>query len=146
MKPTTRIGLVDDHDHLRQALIEVINLNVPNCKITLEASNGQDLIDKLKAPDQKNPDIIIMDINMPIMDGFKAAHWLHSNLPGIKVVALTIDSGSETIYKLIDFGFVGYIHKSTQVSHLSKIIKQVIEKGSYYEGVYYEAYLASLKN
>ena len=81
------IGLADDHPSIRLGLKTIINKN-DKMKVVLEASNGQELIDSID--DHLQPDIVILDISMPIMDGFKTAYHLTKNFPNIKILVHSV--------------------------------------------------------
>ncbi len=123
----TTIALVDDHVLLRQGLANLIK-TFDGYKVLFEADNGIDLIEKLN--DYK-PSAILLDINMPQMDGFKTAAWLKSNHPSIKILALSMSDEEETIIKMLQAGAHGYILKNTTPEELKSGIDAVIEKGYY---------------
>ncbi|MGB0425030.1 MAG: response regulator, partial [Flavobacteriales bacterium] len=79
-----RVGIADDHDLIRQGIVKL--LEDGGCEVVLQANNGQDLIKALK---MKSPDVILMDINMPELDGIAATQWVTENKSKCKVVALT---------------------------------------------------------
>jgi two-component system invasion response regulator UvrY len=133
MSTKTRIGLVDDHDSFRRILVEMINRIVPNFTVTIEASNGKEFIAKLQTTENSDhPDLVIMDINMPIMNGFETANWLHSNFPNIKVVALSMNNDESSVIRMINFGVAGYIHKNIDGPDLISAMESVLKTGAYF--------------
>jgi two-component system, NarL family, invasion response regulator UvrY len=121
------IGLVDDHVLLRQGLANLIK-TFEGYKVLFEADNGMDLIEKLNG---HNPSAILLDINMPKMDGFKTAAWLKQNHPSIKILALSMSDEEETIIKMLHAGAHGYILKNTTPEELKNGLDAVIIKGYY---------------
>ncbi len=122
------IALADDHSLLRIGLAQLVE-SLGNT-ILFEADNGKELLDKL---DPANlPDIVLMDINMPEMDGFQATQWLKTNHPGIKVLALSMYDNETSIIRMLKCGARGYILKDSEPAELRAAINAVMEKGFYY--------------
>ncbi len=122
------IALADDHSLLRIGLAQLVE-SLGNT-ILFEADNGKELLDKL---DPVNlPDIVLMDINMPEMDGFQATQWLKTNHPGIKVLALSMYDNETSIIRMLKCGARGYILKDSEPAELRAAINAVMEKGFYY--------------
>lgn len=122
------IALVDDHVLLRNGLANLLGELEHN--ILFEASNGDDCIEKLKNSPQ--PDIILLDINMPRKDGYETALWLKKNRPAIKVLALSMYDDEYAIIKMLKNGARGYILKDTEPTELKRAIHAVETKGFYY--------------
>jgi len=121
------IALVDDHILLRQGLASLIK-TFDGYKVLFEADNGMDLIEKLNG---HNPAAVLLDINMPKMDGFETAAWLKQNHPSIKILALSMSDEEETIIKMLQAGAHGYILKNTTPEELKKGLDAIISKGYY---------------
>lgn len=120
------LALVDDHILLRNGLAELLN-NQLEFNVLFEASNGKDCIEKL---DNTNlPQVILMDINMPIMDGFETTKWLTSNYPSIKVLALSMYDSENNIIKMLRCGAKGYLLKDTNPKELINAILTLSFKG-----------------
>lgn len=125
MKPA--IALVDDHVLLRSGLSNLLReLDYP---VVFEADNGIDMQEKLKG--NAIPQVILMDINMPRMDGFQSTKWLKENLPDIKVLALSMLDDESSIIRMMRSGAKGYILKDTEPQELKAAISAVVEKGYY---------------
>ena len=129
MQKKTQIVLVDDHVLLRTGLSALVG-SFHNCSVLFEANNGKDFIEKLN-PDMP-PDIVLMDINMPEMDGYETAAWLKNNYPLVKVVALSMYDNENSIIRMFRAGVKGYILKDPDPSELEAAINSVITKGYYY--------------
>jgi DNA-binding NarL/FixJ family response regulator len=122
------IALVDDHVLLRNGLAAL--LKDLGCTIVLEADNGVQLIEKLKT--SPLPQIILMDINMPLMDGFESTLWLKKNYPNIKVLALSMLDDEQAIIRMIKNGARGYVLKDSDPDELSMAIESVMQKGFFH--------------
>jgi two-component system, NarL family, invasion response regulator UvrY len=122
------VALVDDHILLRQGLATLIN-SFPGYTVAFEADNGKQLIEKMKG--SKPPVAILLDINMPLMDGFETASWLKKNHPGIKILALSMSDEEETIIKMLQSGAHGYVLKNTTPDEFKIALDTVIAKGYY---------------
>jgi two-component system, NarL family, invasion response regulator UvrY len=128
MNDDVKIALVDDHSLLRNGLASLIN-NL-GYSVLYECSNGQQLIDKVEK--NEAPDVILMDINMPEMDGFETTLWLKRNRPLVNVIALSMYDDETSIIRMIKNGARGYILKDTNPKELKLAIESVMAKGFYY--------------
>ncbi|MEI8111683.1 MAG: response regulator transcription factor [Chitinophagia bacterium] len=123
------IAVVDDHTLFRKGLISLINV-FPNFEVMLEASNGKDFIGQL---DPNNlPEIVLMDISMPEMDGYATCEWLKINYPNIKVLALSTMDAETAIIKMIRSGAKGYIVKDADLSELKLAFSELLTIGFFY--------------
>ena len=120
--------LVDDHVLLRKGLAELVK-NFGN-EILFEADNGKEFIAKLKPG--MLPDVVLMDINMPEMDGYESCLWLKKNHPNIKVLALSMYDSESSIIRMLKSGAKGYILKDSEPTELKKAIDALVTKGYYY--------------
>jgi len=123
------IILVDDHVVVRSGLKELIE-RTGNYIVKHQFGNGQELIDSI--PFSEQPDLIIMDLNMPVMDGKQTAEWLKQNNILYPVLILTIDTTDKTIIELFKLGVRGYLPKSCTASVLKKAIDDVLNAGYYH--------------
>ncbi len=124
-----KVAMVDDHVLLRNALSSLIN-NSGKCKVIFEASNGKELITQL---DNKNfPDVVILDVNMPEMDGHETASYLQQHFPEIKVLMLTMYDSDLALIRLLKAGVKGFMKKDIHPNELLAAIKSVHEFGYYY--------------
>lgn len=124
----TKIALVDDHILLRNGLANLVR--ELDFEVLFQASNGADLIEKLRT--HPHPEIILMDINMPVMDGNDATLWLKINMPEIKVLALSMYDDENAILRMIRNGAKGYILKDSEPSELRTALNTVNTKGFYH--------------
>lgn len=128
MSKNTKIVLVDDHVILRNGLAAIVSKL--GYTVLFECSNGAQLMAKLDKSNQ--PDLILMDINMPEMDGYETTLWLRNNFPLIKVLALSMYDDEKAIIRMIRNGARGYILKETDMQELKKAIDSVLTKGFHY--------------
>ncbi len=129
MSDTKYIAIVDDHTMFRKGLITLINL-FPNYSVLFDASNGKDFIKQLNP--KKLPDIVLMDITMPEMDGYATTEWIHKNYPDIKVLALSTMDSEAAIIKMIKSGAKGYVLKDAEPSELRYAFDEVMSQGYFY--------------
>jgi two-component system, NarL family, invasion response regulator UvrY len=122
------IVLVDDHSLLRTGLAQLVqSLGYP---VIFEADDGKEFIEKLN--DKTLPDVVLMDINMPVMDGFETTRWLKDNYPSVKVLALSMYDNENSIIRMLKSGAKGYILKDSEPAELKAAIDAVVSKGYYY--------------
>lgn len=142
MKESIKIALVDDHALLRKGLAELIkNIGFP---VIIEADNGKDFTAKLKP--NMLPDVVLLDINMPQMDGYETALWLKLHHPEVKVLALSMYDDENAIIRMLKNGAKGYILKDTDVSLLKEAIENVYQKGFHYSEMVTGRLIHSLNN
>jgi DNA-binding NarL/FixJ family response regulator len=123
------IALVDDHTMFRKGLAVLIGL-FPGYKVLMDVANGREFIDQLDP--EHLPDIVLLDIHMPVMDGYATAAWLHEHHPGIRVLALSTMDSDTTIIKMIQQGARGYILKDADPKELQMAFEEILAKGYYY--------------
>jgi two-component system invasion response regulator UvrY len=124
-----KVAMVDDHVLLRNALSALIN-NSGKCKVIFEASNGKELIAQLE---NKNfPHVVILDVNMPEMDGHETASYLQQHFPEIKVLMLTMYDSDLALIRLLKAGVKGFMKKDIHPNELLAAIESVHEFGYYY--------------
>ncbi|MEO6706352.1 MAG: response regulator transcription factor [Ginsengibacter sp.] len=128
MSVKTNVALVDDHVLIRNGLANLIK-SFGDYVIFFEADNGKKCIEKLKT---KQPDVILMDINMPEMDGYETTLWLKNNYPEIKVLSLSMYDSENSIIRMFKAGAKGYILKDCDPSELKTALNAVVSKGFYY--------------
>lgn len=124
-----QVALTDDHILLRNGLAGLVN-SFTDFTVIIEANNGLDLQRKLQ-PD-KLPDIVLLDINMPQMNGYDTAEWLRETYPQIRVLALSMMDSENAIMRMIKNGARGYVLKDADPSELKTALLAVLTKGYYY--------------
>ena len=123
------IALVDDHVLLRNGLANLIK-SFGDYNILFEADNGKRFIEKLKA--KQLPHIVLMDINMPEMDGYETTLWLKNNHPEVNVLSLSMYDNENSVIRMFKAGAKGYILKDCHPSELKTALNAVATKGFYY--------------
>lgn len=123
-----QVAIADDHSLLRGALASLIN-TFDGYSIIFEADNGNDL--KEKIGQHLVPDIVLLDVNMPGMDGFETTLWLHKNYPHIKILALSMLSDEKSIIKMFRLGAKGYLLKNTDPEELRQALDSLVNKDVY---------------
>ncbi|NER13917.1 response regulator [Leptobacterium flavescens] len=124
------IAIVDDHLLFAQSLDSLVS-SFGDYEVTFHATNGKNFIENLDRLKEK-PDVVLLDINMPIMNGIETMSWLKENKPEQKVIALSMDDSEETIIKMLRLGAKGYLLKDIHPQVFKRAITDVIEKGFYY--------------
>ena len=123
------VALVDDHVLLRNGLANLIR-SFGEYSVLFEAGNGNDFIRQLKP--RTLPDIVLLDINMPDMDGYETALWIRRHYPEIKILALSMYDTDNSIIRMLKNGVKGYILKDIDPAELKIALESVISKGFYY--------------
>jgi DNA-binding NarL/FixJ family response regulator len=129
MNDTKYIAIVDDHAMLRKGLAALINF-FPNYKVLFDVANGKEFISQLNS--NRLPDIALLDIAMPEMDGYATATWIRDNHPEIKILALSTMDSETSIIKMIRSGARGYILKDAEPAELKLAFDEVISRGYFY--------------
>lgn len=124
-----KLALVDDHIVTRKGIRTIIEMH-HEIRVILEASNGKELLQSLSKTDN-HPDIILLDISMPVMNGFDTIEALQTKYPSIKVIVFTLLGEEDTVIHMIRKGASGYIRKNTDPLQLSTIINTVQTTGFY---------------
>lgn len=122
-----RILLVDDHKMLRN-LLRVILEDCSGICVVGEAENGQEALELAM---HHKPDVVLMDISMPQMDGITATRKMITENPGIKVIAFSIHSGSEYVKRMLEAGGVGYVLKDSSFEEIITAIHTVMSNNTY---------------
>lgn len=131
-KTPVKLAIVDDHNLFRKGIITLIELANRNNQymIVFEAESGEDMMNKL---DKKIlPDIILMDIEMPDMNGFETVAWLKKNYPQIAVLVISMVETEEAVIRMLKLGVKGYLSKDIEVEDIHNALRSIQEKGHYY--------------
>ena len=126
----TSIAIVDDHHLVANGMAELIR-KIDNYSVLLIAENGRDLLNQLALLTQP-PDIVLLDVNMPEMDGFETALQLRQLYPMVRVLALSINDSEEIIVRMVRNGARGYLLKGCRPAELRQAMDDVMAKGFYY--------------
>jgi len=129
MDQPIKIVLVDDHRLFRSGIASLID-NLTGYKIIFEADNGQELIRRI-SPKFK-PDIILLDMNMPVMNGESTAQWLIGHYPEISIIVLSMIDDPEKVLAMIRIGVKGYLLKSAEPAEFEEALQLVSQGQLYY--------------
>jgi len=129
MENTIKVALVDDHVLLRNALATLVG-SFENCKVTHQSNNGKEFIDQLTK--SSVPDVVLLDLNMPVMDGYDTSAWLNKRHPDIHVLMLTMYDSELTLIRLLQAGVKGFLKKDIAPGELKFAINSVMNTGYYY--------------
>lgn len=125
----TSIGIVDDH----QLFLKSLSLMLKSFKVydvIVEAVNGKELQDKIQQSGIA-PSIMLIDVNMPVMNGIETAKWMTANYPQVKLVALSMNDNDTVIIDMIKAGCCAYLLKETHPDELEKALQEINAKGYY---------------
>ncbi|HEY6505244.1 MAG TPA: response regulator transcription factor [Chitinophagaceae bacterium] len=127
-KTTTQIALVDDHTLLRNGLAALVN-SFDDYSVLFEAANGKEFIQQLKT--FPAPDIVLLDINMPEMNGLETAEWMKKNLPSAKILVLSVMDIDAMIISMLKRGARGYILKDSKPAIFKEALDTIRDTGFY---------------
>lgn len=124
------VAIADDHQLLAEALAGLIQ-KFDQYEVLYVAENGRKLLDQLQTGD-KIPDIVLLDLNMPEMDGFETAVQLRQLYPTVRVLALSMTDREEHIIRMVRNGARGYLLKGCRSAELRQALDDIMTKGFYY--------------
>lgn len=130
-KKIIRIAMVDDHPLVRKALATAVDA-FEGCRVVLQAGNGKELLDQLE--NGNLPDLIILDVNMPVMDGYTTAIHLRQHFPHIHILILTTYDSEVVTIRLLRAGARGVLVKHCEPDEFQEAIGSIMETGYYYAG------------
>ncbi|CAM3951274.1 MULTISPECIES: response regulator transcription factor [Flavobacterium] len=133
MKAKNKVIIIDDHLLFSQSLKFLIN-SFEDFTVVNNFENGKDFIDCVTANkiDLDAIDIVLLDVNMPILDGLKTMEWIKINKEELKVIALSVNDDEETIIKMMKNGAKGYLLKDTSPQIFEEALKTVSDKGFFF--------------
>lgn len=129
MKQPYKVVLVEDHTLLRKGLASMVN-GFQDYEVLFEVGNGQELI-KMLDPG-KLPNLVLMDVNMPEMDGYATTSWLKRHFPDVRTLALSMYDTENAIIRMFKAGVRGYIMKYCDPADLKQAMDALMQKGYYY--------------
>ena len=122
----TYIALVDDHILLRNGLAALIN-SFNGYQVSFEADHGKDFVNMVT--NHGSPDIVLLDINMPEMNGFETANWIKDHLPATKILVLSMMDNESSIISMLKSGAGGYILKDSKPAIFRQALDEIRDKG-----------------
>jgi len=130
------VALVDDHHLMRTGLAATVN-NLGGFRVTMEAGNGAEFIQALKLG--TDPAIAIVDLNMPVMDGFETIAWLRQHKPAVLPLALTFDAADDALVKAVRAVARGFLLKNARPAVLKNALDSLMLTGYYYTEATHDA-------
>lgn len=124
------IVIVDDHVLIAKAIASIVNEHL-NYNVLYEVSNGKKLVEAFEQPG-RIPDIVLLDISMPVMNGFETAIWLKQFHPEVLILALSMQDDDESVIKMVKSGAHGYLLKNVEPQELIAALNALIHKGFYF--------------
>ncbi|MVO10839.1 response regulator [Flavobacterium sp. TP390] len=133
MKTKKKVIIIDDHLLFSQSLKYLIN-SFNDFLVVDNYENGKDFIDSVQANKINTDEIelVLLDVNMPVLDGLKTMEWIKNNREELKVIALSVNDDEETIIKMIKHGAKGYLLKDTSPQIFEEALKTVADKGFFF--------------
>ncbi|MCB9044710.1 MAG: response regulator transcription factor [Chitinophagales bacterium] len=138
------IAIADDHAVVRDSISNMVS-NFPMFKVCIKASNGKDLVEQLKKADPF-PEICVLDVQMPEMNGYETMEYLKKHWPDLKVLALSMLEDEFAIIRMLKLGASGYLSKASDLEELQKALTYLYEKGYYSSEFIANNYFRSIKN
>ena len=124
------VVIVDDHILIAKAIAGIID-KFPKYSVLYEVEHGKALIEHFKAP-KNRPDIVLLDISMPVMDGFETAKWIKEHYPQTLILALSMQDDEKFLINMIKAGATGYLLKNIHPQELEIALDALVTKGYYY--------------
>jgi DNA-binding NarL/FixJ family response regulator len=136
-----KIIIVDDHTLFRNGLRILLN-SLNSYRVVGEAANGQEFLDLL---DQTEVDLVLLDIDMPVMDGITAAGLALRKYPDLKIITLSMYGEEDYYYKMVDAGVKGFLLKNSDMTEVKNALEAVYEGGNYFSSELLQTLVNSLR-
>ena len=140
--PKRKVIIVDDHTLFRNGLRILLN-NLENYQVVGEAANGKQFLDLLKI---SVPDLVLMDISMPVMDGIEASTIAHELHPDLKIITLSMYGEEDYYYKMVNAGVKGFVLKNSDIKEVKTALDMVYDGGSFFSSELLQNLVNSLKS
>ncbi len=137
-----KVIIVDDHTLFRNGLRILLN-NMENYRVEAEAANGKQFLELLKV---SVPDLVLLDINMPVMDGIEAACIAHELYPDLKIITLSMYGEEDYYYKMVNAGVKGFLLKNSDIKEVKTALDVVYDGGSFFSSELLQNLVNSLKS
>jgi DNA-binding NarL/FixJ family response regulator len=134
--------IVDDHTLFRNGLRILLN-NMENYRVIGEASNGKQFLELIE---KDMPDLVLLDINMPVMDGIEAATIAHEKFPDLKIITLSMYGEEDYYYKMVNAGVKGFVLKNSDIKEVKNALDVVYDGGSFFSSELLQNLINSLKS
>ncbi|MES3018286.1 MAG: response regulator transcription factor [Bacteroidota bacterium] len=137
------IAIIDDHRLFRAGISELL-CNQEDIDVIFEADNGVEMQTKLENS-EVIPQVVLMDVNMPRMDGYESTRWLKKHYPGIGILALSMLDEEDTITRMLQSGSGGYLLKDAHPEDLIAAVRAIAMHGSYLNNIVTSQFMRSVK-
>lgn len=137
-----KVIIVDDHTLFRNGLRILIN-NMDNYQVVAEAANGKQFLEQLR---NEIPDLVLMDISMPVMDGIEASTIAHELYPDLKIITLSMYGEEDYYYKMVNAGVKGFVLKNSDIREVKTALDVIYEGGSFFSSELLQNLVNSLKS
>lgn len=124
-----KIAVADDHSLFREAICAMID-TWENCKVVIQATNGRQLLERINIKNQ--PDLALIDIAMPEMNGYETIKAVKEKFPDIKLMAISFYNSEEMVWQLIKCGAQGFVNKNDDITRLKKAIGEMVHTGYFF--------------
>ncbi len=142
-KPAKRsVIIVDDHTLFRNGLRILLN-TLENYQVVGEAANGKQFLDLLE---QRIPDLVLLDISMPVMDGIEAATLAHEKYPDLKIITLSMYGEEDYYYKMVNAGVKGFLLKNSDIKEVKTALDVIFDGGSFFSSELLQNLVNSMKS
>jgi len=125
------VVVVDDHNLLSEAIAGMVN-TFDKFKVLYTCKNGKEVEEKFTDSPKNIPDIVLVDVNMPVKNGIETTEWIVDKYPHVHVMALSVEDADNTILKMLKAGAVGYLLKDTKKEILEKALLELMDSGFYH--------------
>lgn len=142
MNKIIRIAIADDHQLVRAGIARILQEN-QDFVIVQQAANGRELLDAIK---NTKPDVILLDLEMPVLSGRETLIEIRKTYPNIKVLILTMHNNEAFIVQMMELGANGYLIKNTDPKEVTQAIYKVIESEFYFSDIVSMAMLQGISN
>lgn len=142
MEEKCKVALVDDHTLFRNGLKGLLNAS-GECLVVCEASNGEEFMQLLP---QTDPDVVLLDIDMPTMNGFEVAQEMLSRDHNAKIITLSMHGDEDYYFKMVSLGVKGFLIKNSDIDEVVMAITTVNNGGSYFSQELLRTLVGSLKS
>lgn len=128
MPEKLKIALVDDHEMFRSGIRLILTEHI-NWEIVIEANNGEEFLRQL---DCLQPDIVLLDISMPVLNGYETAKKALQKYPDLKIIVLSMLSDEDYYFKMIEVGAKGFVLKNSGIDELTRSVEEVANGNNYF--------------
>ncbi|MEX1241356.1 MAG: response regulator transcription factor [Cyclobacteriaceae bacterium] len=125
------IVIADDYYLYAEGVKKIIDDEFNDYKVLYTVENGNELQQQFSDP-SRIPDIVLLDVKMPVMNGFETAAWIRDQHPQVRILVLSVNDEEKTIIEMVRCGARGYLLKSTKKAELKQALDFLVEKGYYY--------------